>query len=304
MLDYECKHKVLGYKENSRPIELNDKLMRIGEYLEDIFNNDISIRYDLEFKKDIKSEAKKFFKNNLITFHKILLEKPNEIEKVLEDFNNRDIKTYDEMYERIMDATKLSSAYNIPIRYRDADDYMYGSLLWRLYSLNNEDFLKIMNPIFNRVELSIYKTKLSYLAYVHELVHSQVDSVKYNIENYYNGEVASIFFERVAAYQKGDSTLLKLCTLERYQSLLGSMCSLIETDDIEKNIISSTYIVSTLKAEKLFDIYLESNSITRSVIMNKMQLLMDGKITLESILKEMDINFENSSDVNILKKHM
>ena len=304
MLDYEYKHKVLGYKDGSKPIELNDKLMRIGEYLEDIFNNDISIRYDLEFKKDIKSEAKKFFKNNLITFHKILLEKPNEIEKVLEDFNNRDIKTYDEMYERIMDATKLSSAYNIPIKYRDVDDYMYGSLFWRLYSLNNEDFLKIMNPIFNSVELSIYKTKLSYLAYIHELVHSQVDSVKYNIENYYNGEVASIFFERVAAYQKEDSTLLKLCTLERYQSLLGSMCSLIETDDIEKNIISSTYIVSTLKAEKLFDIYLESNTITRSVIMNKMQLLMDGKTTLESILKEMNINFENSSDVNILKKHM
>ena len=303
MLEYEYKHKVLGYKEVGKPIEINDKLNRIGEYLEDIFNKDISIKYDLDFKKDLKSEAKKFFKNNLITFHKVLVEKQSEIEKVLEEFNNKDIKTYGELYEKIIDATKLSSAYNIPIKYRDEDDYMYGSLFWRLYSLDNEDFLKIMNPIFNSVELSIYKTKLSYLAYIHELVHSQVDSVKYNIENYYNSEIASIFFERVAALQY-DSTLLELCTLERYQSLLGSLCKLIDSKDIEKNIMSSTYIVSTLKAEKLFDIYLESNDITRSVIMNKMQMLMDGKTTLESILKEMDVTLENSSDVILLKKHI
>lgn len=303
MLDYEYKHKVLGYKEVGKPIELDDKLLRVGEYLDDIFDKEFSIKYDLDLKKDLKSEAKKFFKNNQITFHKVLLEKESEVKKVLDDFDNKDIKTYGELYERIIDATKFSSAYNIPIKYRDVDDYMYGSLFWRLYSLNNEDFLSIMNPIFNSVELSIYKTKLSYLAYIHELVHSQVDSVKYNIENYYNSEIASIFFERVAALQY-DSTLLELCTLERYQSLLGSICNLLDSKDIEKNIISSTYIISTLKAEKLFDIYLESNDITRSVIMNKMQMLMDGKTTLENILKEMDITIENSSDVNILKKHL
>lgn len=303
MLDYEYKHKVLGYKEVGKPIELDDKLLRVGEYLDDIFDKEFSIKYDLDLKKDLNSEAKKFFKNNQITFHKVLLEKESEVKKVLDDFDNKDIKTYGELYERIIDATKFSSAYNIPIKYRDVDDYMYGSLFWRLYSLNNEDFLSIMNPIFNSVELSIYKTKLSYLAYIHELVHSQVDSVKYNIENYYNSEIASIFFERVAALQY-DSTLLELCTLERYQSLLGSICNLLDSKDIEKNIISSTYIISTLKAEKLFDIYLESNDITRSVIMNKMQMLMDGKTTLENILKEMDITIENSSDVNILKKHL
>lgn len=303
MLDYEYKHKVLGYKEVGKPIELDDKLLRVGEYLDDIFDKEFSIKYDLDLKKDLKSEAKKFFKNNQITFHKVLLEKESEVKKVLDDFDNKDIKTYGELYERIIDATKFSSAYNIPIKYRDVDDYMYGSLFWRLYSLNNEDFLSIMNPIFNSVELSIYKTKLSYLAYIHELVHSQVDSIKYNIENYYNSEIASIFFERVAALQY-DSTLLELCTLERYQSLLGSICNLLDSKDIEKNIISSTYIISTLKAEKLFDIYLESNDITRSVIMNKMQMLMDGKTTLENILKEMDITIENSSDVNILKKHL
>ena len=303
MLDYEYKHKVLGYKEVGKPIELDDKLLRVGEYLDDIFDKEFSIKYDLDLKKDLKSEAKKFFKNNQITFHKVLLEKESEVKKVLNDFDNKDIKTYGELYERIIDATKFSSAYNIPIKYRDVDDYMYGSLFWRLYSLNNEDFLSIMNPIFNSVELSIYKTKLSYLAYIHELVHTQVDSVKYNIENYYNSEIASIFFERVAALQY-DSTLLELCTLERYQSLLGSICNLLDSKDIEKNIISSTYIISTLKAEKLFDIYLESNDITRSIIMNKMQMLMDGKTTLENILKEMDITIENSSDVNILKKHL
>ena len=58
-----------------------------------------------------------------------------------------------------------------------------------------------MNPIFNSVELSIYKTKFSYLTYIHELVHSQVDSVKYNIENYYNSEIASIFMELLNVHE-------------------------------------------------------------------------------------------------------
>ena len=79
MLDYEYKHKVLGYKEVGKPIELDDKLLRVGEYLDDIFDKEFFIKYDLDLKKDLKSEAKKFFKNNQITFHKVLLEKESEV---------------------------------------------------------------------------------------------------------------------------------------------------------------------------------------------------------------------------------
>ena len=303
MQNYEYKHKILGYKDNAKVIELDDKLISIGSYLEDIFSNDISLNCNLEYDGNLKKDAKKFFKNNLIKVHNVLIERKEATNKVIEDFNNKEISTYNEMLRRINGASKLSSPFNIPITFKDEEDYMFGTLYWRLYSLDNEEFLKKINPIFKKIELSSYKTKLSYLSYIHELTHSQVDSVKDSIENYYYGEVASIFFERIAALQY-DNELLNVCTFERYQSLYGSLCSLVEIKDVEDNLVSSTYIISTLIAEKLFDIYLMSDSKTKKIIMNKMQMLMDGKTTLENILKDMDITLDNSKDINILKKHL
>ena len=303
MEDFECKHKILGYSDNPKPITLTENLIEIGSFLEDVFSDDISIKYDLKYDKDLKKDAKKFFKNKLITFHDILLEKPKEVEELIKDYNNKDIKTYEEMLKRIFLSSKKTSAYNIPIELIDTSDFMYGSLYWRLYAMHNKEFLRCIPPIFKHIELSVYKTKLAYITYIHELVHTQVDSVKFNIKNYYNAEIASIFFEKIAALEE-DDTLFKICTLERYQSLLGSMDLLLKNKELEEKLTSSTYIISTLTAEKLFDLYLESNTITRNVIMNKIQLLMDGKTTIEEILESLDITFENSCDINILKKHL
>ena len=113
----------------------------------------------------------------------------------------------------------------------------------------------------------------------------------------------------VAALQKDKSgKLLRDAILIRYSELLSNIELLHVCQNkkkrFEEAITASMYIVSTLKANKLFDIYLESNTVTRSVIMNKMQLLFDGKVNLESVLSDLDINKKNSSDINILKKHI
>ena len=304
----QCEHKILGYTSKILPINVTDEIMNIANYLYSLTDNMDSVVFDLE-NVDIKKDAKDFFKDNLITLHSILIEKPLETTLLIDDVNSNRVKNYEELLSRIYDASKEETPYNIPIVYDEELDSDFGFLNWELYAFDNEEFLRKLKPIYKNIEISPYKTKYSSIAYIHELVHTQVDTVKKSINKYYNGEVASIFFEMVAAMQKDKSgKLLRDAMLVRYAELLSNIQLLKMNKNKKKRfedcITYSMYIVSSLKANKLFDIYLESNSITRSVIMNKMQLVFNGKITLESVLYDLDINMKNSCDINILKKHI
>ena len=308
MKEIVCEHKILGYKSNVVPISLTDEIMNIANYLYSLTNEFDNVI--LEYKDvNLKSEAKKFFKNNLINLHNILVEKELETDILIYDFDTNKIKNFRELYKRIMSASKLTSPYDIPIVYDQELESDFGYLNWRLYNFNSEEFLSKIKPIYQNIELSYGTTNYSSIAYIHELVHTQVDTNKDSINKYYNAEIASIFFEMVAALPKDKSgNLLRNVILIRYSELLSNIELLHVCQNkkkrFEEAITASMYIVSTLKANMLFDIYLESNTVTRSVIMNKMQLLFDGKITLESVLKDFDINKKNSSDINILKKHI
>lgn len=308
MKEIVCEHKILGYKSNVVPISLTDEIMNIANYLYSLTNEFDNVI--LEYKDvNLKSEAKKFFKNNLINLHNVLVEKELETDMLIYDFDTNKIKNFRELYKRIMSASKLTSPYDIPIVYDQELESDFGYLNWRLYNFNSEEFLSKIKPIYQNIELSYGTTNYSSIAYIHELVHTQVDTNKDSINKYYNAEIASIFFEMVAALQKDKSgNLLRDVILIRYSELLSNIELLHVCQNkkkrFEEAITASMYIVSTLKANMLFDIYLESNTVTRSVIMNKMQLLFDGKITLESVLKDFDINKKNSSDINILKKHI
>ena len=308
MTDLQCEHRILGYKSNVVPISLTDEIMNVANYLYSLTNEFDNVI--LEYKDvNLKSEAKKFFKNNLINLHNILVEKELETEMLIYDWDINKIKKHKELYNRIMNASKLTSPFSIPIVYDKELDSDFGYLNWRLYNFNNEEFLSKIKPIYQNIELASATTNYSPIAYIHELVHTQVDTNKDSINKYYNAEVASIFFEMVAALQKDKSgKLLRDAILIRYSELLSNIELLHVCQNkkkrFEEAITASMYIVSTLKANKLFDIYLESNTVTRSVIMNKMQLLFDGKVNLESVLTDLDINKKNSSDINILKKHI
>lgn len=308
MKEIVCEHKILGYKSNVVPISITDEIMNIANYLYSLTNEFDNVI--LEYKDvNLKSEAKKFFKNNLISLHNVLVEKELETDMLIYDFDTNKIKNFRELYKRIMSASKLTSPYDIPIVYDQELESDFGYLNWRLYNFNSEEFLSKIKPIYQNIELSYGTTNYSSIAYIHELVHTQVDTNKDSINKYYNAEIASIFFEMVAALQKDKSgNLLRDVILIRYSELLSNIELLHVCQNkkkrFEEAITASMYIVSTLKANMLFDIYLESNTVTRSVIMNKMQLLFDGKITLESVLKDFDINKKNSSDINILKKHI
>ena len=72
----------------------------------------------------------------------------------------------------------------------------------------------------------------------------------------------------------------------------------------EEKIISSQYVVSTLKSQQLFNIYLNGNNQIRREMKSNIQSIFDGKCTVEDFLNKYDVTYESSKDTDIIKKHL
>jgi len=299
------RHKVLGYDNDLEPVEIIDELFDVGDFLSCLFDEEVVSECSLKYYGNIKSDVKKILDDNSIKLHDVFVENKNKMKKLLKEFFKDKIENGNYLINQIKDASVLKSPYDIPLKFLN-EDIFYGGVVWRMFPLDDEDFLNKVMPVYKDITLSHKKNKISVLSYIHEIIHTQLESNKGIIKKYYHSELLPIFFEKVASLKKDPSgDLLRINNLIRYYDVLTCLCSICEDDISFENTISySSYIVSTLKAEKLFDIYLNSNSNDKKLIMNKIQSVLDGRITLESLLDELDITLKNSSDVKILKKHI
>lgn len=67
-------------------------------------------------------------------------------------------------------------------------------------------------------------------------------------------------------------------------------------------LVTISYLVSTMQALELIDLYINSNNKIKKEILIAIQKVFDNKITLEESLFKFDINYESSKDTNILKR--
>lgn len=298
------KHKILGFDEFLEPVEITDELYDVGTFLSDLFSKDIKVKGKFKYCGNIKNDVRKFFKRNLLEVRDIFV-CSDKIDLLLEEFQSNKIKDGKYLLKEIQSGVVLKSPFDIPLKY-DSDDIFGSYVKWAVFALDDEYFLKNIYPIYREINLSDKGNKTAVLSYIHEIMHTQLESNKGIIKKYYHSELLSIFLEKVAAFQKDPSgKLFVYNNLIRYMDILQCLYYLCEDEiSFEDSINYSTYIVSSLKAEKLFDIYLKGNDVTKELIMDKIQLVMDGVLNLENMLSELEINLENSCDINILKKHI
>ena len=86
--------------------------------------------------------------------------------------------------------------------------------------------------------------------------------------------------------------------------LLTCLSDLVLEVSPENNRENYMYIASNFKADELFDKYLNSNEEEKAQIINNIQDIFDGNITLESMLDTMNINLQTSTDEKVLKKRL
>lgn len=197
--------------------------------------------------------------------------------------------------------------FDMPIAREYFDNPFSGELVNSIVGAPSLDYADKSRIVFSGVTLDMILSDMSAPIYAHEITHSQVDSVKGACRNYQNMEVLSIFNEKLVAMELDPSLeLLKKMEQFRAYSLANNFIMLNFQDEFDDETIekASAYIASTLQANHLFDRYLNGSEEERHFITDGIQRVFDGESTVEDLLSDNNVSFENSCDVELVKRHI
>lgn len=292
-----------GHNTDIKLLELSEKLVDLAvllaineDYVETGFNI-TSVK-----PKIFLRNAQIFLRQNLV-LHDIPYCTQNLLKKKLD---GRIIKEESELLELYNSLGTMVDPFNLPVTYVK-EPYYYGNVSLGTNLSDEREFLEKMRLYFEGIQLSNRTNDMSSVCYVHEIMHTQVESLKGSVRDYYNGEFLSIFLELVYSYNKG--YILGKETLKNRINLL-----LMEFDDLFKYlydkeynkgkfhaVIACKYIVSTVKAINLFNRYINAGRIEQEYIMSSMQKVIDGFITLDEVLDDLGITYKDSLDFDHVK---
>lgn len=285
-----------GHDTDVQLLDLNDKLVDLAVMLAttDDYENTgfdaVSIRPRLVLK-----ESKVFLRERFV-LHKVPYADEVMLKLRLHGRIVREEKDLLRLYNKV---GKKVDPFEIPIRYVN-EPYYYGNVSLLTNLSEDEEFLKNMKLFFKSIDLGHKTNEMTGVCYVHEIVHTQVESLKGIVREYYNSEVLSIFTELLYANSRSPE-LFKETLKNRINMFLIEFHSLYDyltnqKKDYDKwhNIVSCKYIVSTLKAFKMYDMYVRENEFGKSNILWLVQKVFSGIKSLEDILDELGITYENS----------
>lgn len=286
-----------GHNLGVKVLEYNENLVNLGVLLA---SNQEYEKCKLNCKyikpKLILRDCRTFLREKLV-LHRI----PYADEKILKDKidgkiirNERDlVRLYNSIGYQI-------DPFDLPVKF-EAQPYYYGNVSLLVNLSDDEEFLKKMKIFFKSIELSNKTNCMTGVCYVHEIMHTQVESIKGIVEDFYNGELLSIFMELLYADEK-DKDLFGLSIKNRIDLFFYEFYSWYlyinnnegKNSDRFRYLISCKYIVSSLKAFHLYSRYLEESEIGKSNILWMIQNVISGITSLEEMLKKLDISYENS----------
>ena len=301
----ETKFLCNGYKTGNVVLPVDNQLEEILNLLDRLPINigvPLSKNMTKMYMDKFKSDAPSFIKNNF-KLHDILYIKLKEVMLLIDKCSNEE-----EKIEKITKRTSLISPLKLPISYTKGHS-MTGNTekLQFYYGNEQENFANPNNNIlFTQISLGNLVGSLSPVCYTHEIGHTQLESIYGSVNNFHNGEIIPILLEKICAYEMlNNETLLNKCELMRFRDLYNCLVKLKDKMlSKEEKIISSQYVVSTLKAQQLFNIYLNGNNQIRREMKSNIQSIFDGKCTVEDFLNKYDVTYESSKDTDIIKKHL
>ncbi len=164
--------------------------------------------------------------------------------------------------------------------------------------------------IFREINLSQITSEHTSASYIHEITHTQLDRLKHSIREYYNLEVLSIFNELFhASILDKDEHLLRLNDSRRIYEMSITAQELRDhydgksPMDRDELLECCKYLVSGLKAYSLFIKFYYGNEELQNDILDDIQAVYDGYLTVEELLYKHEITYESSQDKQKLIKY-
>ncbi len=281
-----------------------DKMLneRLVDYISKTYELNLPFDEPIIYKKrkGFKKDSKDFM-SSLYRLHKIGYLEDEAIENI---FLFMDFGNLDEIIDTYNSSASFIDPYRLPVEYVKGNDE--GLLkVQALYLEDDEDTLKLfkqLNIFFNKYIFGTASIINFPIAMTHEVTHTQLESNKGIIRDFYNGEVLSIFNELLHAYSTDYDLFLRSLTCRitniRIECLRASNPS---TDSFNK-ATSFKYIYSTLKAIELLELYVNGNSGIKKDIISSIQSNFDGDSLVEDTLGKYDINTRSCTSINKVKR--
>ena len=286
-----------GHDTDIKLVELSDKLIDLAVMLakdEEYEKSEFKATY--KQPKLILRDSKVFLRNKFI-LHKV----PYADEVMIKlKLHGRLVRSENDLIKLYNGVGRLVDPFELPVRFVN-EPYYYGNVSLCTNISDNPEFLKHMKIFFKSIELGHKTNDMTGVCYVHEIVHTQLESIKGIVKDYYNSELLSIFMELVYAYEKG-IVLLRETLKNRINMFLTEFHSLynfisskdITEDGLWHNVIACKYIVSTVKAFHLFCNYYVGDDIEKNSILWEIQSVFSGRKSLEDVLDILGITYQNS----------
>ena len=286
-----------GHDTDIKLVELSDKLIDLAVMLakdEEYEKSEFKATY--KQPKLILRDSKVFLRNKFI-LHKV----PYADEVMIKlKLHGRLVRSENDLIKLYNGVGRLVDPFELPVRFVN-EPYYYGNVSLCTNISDNPEFLKHMKIFFKSIELGHKTNDMTGVCYVHEIVHTQLESIKGIVKDYYNSELLSIFMELVYAYEKG-VVLLRETLKNRINMFLTEFHSLynfisskdITEDGLWHNVIACKYIVSTVKAFHLFCNYYIGDDIEKNNILWEIQSVFSGRKSLEDVLDILGITYQNS----------
>lgn len=216
---------------------------------------------------------------------------------------------YDDIIKYINNQIKLIKITDIPVYLNRAVIRSGMAVFDWIYAYNDElaEFYKKAPMFLREIQLNGDCDDLTALFYVHEMSHALINRHKGNTKNLLNKEAFSIFMEKIAAIDL-DPTGILLEEINLFR-ILNNKIAVIDKELNEFNEINfsqtiddKTYLLSSLYATALFDLYLNGSDKLRNDIDIDLGDVISGRGVLEDVLDYYEATPEKGA--KIMKKQI
>lgn len=210
-------------------------------------------------------------------------------------------ETFDDFYKFVEDNVFRISPFELPVLLYDVESI--AKIEACALGIPTKEEISKTKKYYIDILLGGLVTDLSASIYAHEITHSQIPIG--GCLNYQNREVLSIFNEYLVAHEIDPSgDLLQRVMYLRSDSFKNCILTLNREEEYSKSELlnASVYVTSTLQAIHLFSKYVNGNDEEKDRIINGIQNVFDGKSTVEDLLSNNGITFNNSCNKELIKK--
>lgn len=194
----------------------------------------------------------------------------------------------------------------LPIALVPTEDIFSGSVT----EILTKESSRRPHIIFREINLSQTVTEHTSASYIHEITHTQIDRLRGSIKEYYNLEVLSIFNELFhASILDKNESMLRLNDSRRIHEMsvtaeeLKAYSQGLTTMSREELLDCCKYLISGLKAYNLFITFYYADDAKKNEILDDIQSVFNGYLTVEEILYKHGVTLESSQNKEKLLRY-